>query len=368
MKFTCQKENLINAINIVSKAVSTRKALPILECVLIKATEDGLKILSNDLEMAIETSFIEAEIEETGTLAIEAKMFFEIIRKLSDGEVFISSLENYLVKIKSGKTEFKIMGQSGDDFPLLPEVEKEDNFKVSSKKLRDIIRKTIFAVSLDESKPAITGELFEIEDDFFNVVAVDGFRASLMQEGMNTGNTYISVIIPSKTLNEVVKILPNEDDFEVLMYFTDKHILFELSNCVVVSRLLEGQFINYKNIFTKEYTTIFTANKSELLLSLERSLLMSRDSKKSPVKFEIGTNNLVITSQTEMGKFYDEFAIEMDGEALEIGFNPKYLIDVLKAIDDEKITIQFTTSLNPCIIKGVEDSNYEYLVLPLRLR
>lgn len=367
MHIICSKEDLMTNINITSKAVSIRSTLPILECILLTVNDDGFKMVSNDLELAIETSYIQAETIEKGTIALEAKMFSEIVRRLPDKEVIIKTDETNMTFIKSGKTEFKILGQSGDEFPHLPLVEKTEEYKISSNEFKNMIRQTIFSVSTMESKPTLTGELIEIENGSLNVVAVDSFRVSFRVSHIGTKNPDTSVIVPSKSLNELSKILPTTEETEVSLYFTDKHVLFAMQGCTVVSRLLEGEFLKYKQIFTDDYTTIIYVSRQEILSSLERASLISKDNKKTPVRLKIEDDNLIITSNTETGTSYDEIGIEMDGITLEIAFNPKYLIEAIKAIDTEKISIQFTTPLSPCIIKGYESDLYKYLILPLRL-
>ena len=367
MKLTCEKQTLINNINIVSKAVSTRTTLPILECILLSADSNGLKMTSNDLEMGIETGYMEAQIIENGLIALEAKMFFEIVRRLPDeGWVLIETGENNVVIIKCGKTEFKIMAQSGDEFPVLPAIEKINEYKLNSNTLKNMIRQTIFSVSVDESKPVLTGELLEIEENSLTVVAVDGFRVSYRNEPLEGDNDNISVVVPSKTLNEISKILPNDE--EISMYFTDKHVLVQMPECTVVSRLLDGEFLKYKQIFTMDYNTVVKCNRDELLRSLERASLISKETKKNPVKLSIEGDVVKITSNTESGTSYDEILVETEGEDISIAFNPRYLIDMLKVIDDHYIFMQFTTPLSPCIIHGEEPYNYKYLVLPLRIK
>lgn len=367
MKLICSRESLLNSINIVLKAVSSRTTLPILECILLCADENGFKLTGNDLELGIESSPIEATIFREGTLALEAKIFSEIIRKVNGDQVSISSDENNMTIISCGSSEFKIMGQHGDDFPRLPVIEKNLEFILSQNELRNMIRQTIFSIAQDESKPILTGELIEIKNGKINIVSVDGYRISYKTTLIESGKNQISVVVPGKTLNEISKILSMEPEETVSIFITDKHILFHLGGSTIVSRLLEGEYIKYEQSFTEDYKTKIFVNCSALISSLERASLISRDSKKMPVKMEISSNSLIITSHTEMGTAYEEVEIEVDGEPLKIAFNPKYLIDALKAIDDEKVAIQFTTPLSPCIMKAIEGGNYKYLVLPLRI-
>lgn len=368
MQINCSKDILLNNINIVSKAVSSRSTLPILECILLTADTNGFKLLANDLELGIETVSIDAEINEKGSVALDARLFSEIIRSLPDNNVDITSDEKNVTIIKSGKTEFKILGQPGVEFPVLPDIERDVKFETNASALKNMIRQTIFSVALEDTKPILTGELIEFKDDVLNVVAIDGFRVSFRKTIIENIPESKSVVIPAKTLNEISRILPDKNDYKVTMYFTENHALFELENCIVISRLLEGEYLKYEQMFTDDYKTIIEINRQEFLRSIERAILISKESKKTPVKLSIEENKVIITSNTEIGTSYEEVFAETDGENLEIAFNPKFLIDAFKAIDEEKIKIQFINSLSPCIIKGVENVDYKYLILPLRLK
>jgi len=368
MKFTCDKTLLINNINIVSKAVSSRTTLPILECILLNVDKNGLKMTGNDLEMGIETSYIEAEVISEGTIAIEARLFSEIIKRLPDnGWVIIEVIEDNLVLIKCGKAEFKIMGLSGEEFPVIPSVERNNEYKINAPILRDMIRQTIFAVSMDESKPVLTGELFEIDANSLKLVAVDGFRVAFRSVSLEGENPDITVVVPGKTLNEISKILSTDDEAKVSICFTDKHMLIQMDECMVVSRLLEGEFLKYKQILEADYNTSVKIKRDEFLKALERASLISKENKKNPVKLDIERDIVKISSNTETGTSYDELVVETEGDGLSIAFNPKYLIDALKSIDDDVTYMQFTTALSPCIITGEEGCGYKYLVLPLRV-
>lgn len=366
MNLICQRDLLINNINIVLKAVSSKTTLDILECILLDAS-DNFKLVTSDLEIGIETAPIDSEIIESGKIAVEAKLFSDIIRKLNGETVCISTDDKFSIKISCGLSEFKILGRDAQDFPMLPSVEKEKRFQLKQIKLKNMIRQTIFSISQDETKPTLSGELIEIKNRDINIVSVDGYRISLRKEILEQIESDISVIVPGKTLNEISKILSSEETEDVYIYITEKHILFDLGIAIVVSRLIEGEFIKYAQNFTNDFKTRINVEKNMLISSLERSLLVSRDSKKMPVKFEIKDMKLIITSNTETGTFYDELIVEMEGDDIVIAFNPKYLIDALKVIDDNEICISFTTSLSPCIISPLQGNLYKYLILPLRM-
>jgi len=367
MKLTCERSSLLNAINIVSKAVSGRTTLPILECILLSAGNEKFKLTGNDLELGIESSAINADIDEPGKIALEAKLFSEIIRRVNGDMVTISVNSKNETVITSGTSEFKIMGQSGDEFPFIPVVSKETGYTVKQKDLKDMISQTIFSVSADESKPVLTGELIEIKGNSMNVVAVDGYRISFRKSDIEFAVKAANVIVPGKTLREITKILSSEEDDVAKVYVTDKHILFDLNGNMIVSRLIEGEYIKYQQTFTDEFKTRVLINTSDMIAALERASLVSRDARKIPVKLDIKKDKIVITSQTDMGTAYEEVFCETEGDALKIAFNPKYLIDALRAIEDDMVSVQFNSSLSPCIIKPENGDSYKYLILPLRM-
>ncbi|NMA82250.1 MAG: DNA polymerase III subunit beta [Epulopiscium sp.] len=366
MKIICNKSSLLNGVNTVLKAVSSRTTLPILECILLEADENNFKLISTDLELGIESQ-VDATVIKPGSIALESKIFSEIVRKLPDSTVEISVDENNMTTIICEKSQFKIAGQSGSEFPPLPEVEKNNQFSLSQTVLKDMIRQTIFSVAVEETRQILTGELIEIKNQSLHMVSVDGYRVSFRKTDLSIENELVEVVVPGKTLNEISKILSTEDEDKVSLYFTDKHVLFDLGTSIVVSRLLEGEFLKYEQIFSADYETKIVVDRRELLMSIERAALISRENKKNPVKVEIKQEQLVITSNTELGTAYEEIQIQMEGKDLVIAFNPRYVIDALRAIEDEKICIQFTSSLSPCIIQPIEGEDYKYLILPIRL-
>ncbi len=365
MKLTLDKDLLIEGINTVSKAVSTRTTLPVLECILLTAQDDTLTLTASDLEISIKSAPISADVSENGSTAIEAKLFSEIIRRLNGDKVTISVNDKEAI-IKCGFSEFTVMVQPAEDFPDIPEVEKEYSYKLKQSDLRDMINATIFSVALDESKPFLTGELMEFKKDRTNVVSVDGFRISY--RSINADNEKeTKVIIPAKTMREISRILSGNEEDETEIFVTEKHVLFSINGNTVVTRTIEGDYIKYEQTFTDEYKTKILIDRSEIISSLERASLISRDARKMPVKLEIGGGKVIITSQTEIGKAYEEIDSVTEGEELKIAFNPRYLIDALKAIEDEKVAIQFNSPLGPCIIKPQDGDLYKYLILPLRI-
>lgn len=365
MKIVCEKSALLKGVSTVLKAVSNRTTLPILECILLSAEVGNFKLVGNDLELGIESN-VAAEVIEDGTVALEAKIFSEIIRKLPDSQVEITVEANNLTIIRCAHSEFKIAGQPGDEFPLLPEIDKDQKVIIGQLALKDMIRQTIFSIASEETRKILTGELIDIKDQSLNLVAVDGYRVSMRHMPLSIENREVKVVVPGKTLSEISKILMSEEDAELALYVTNKHILFELGDSIVVSRLLEGEFLKYEQAFNADFETRIIVNRKEYLNSIERAALISRDSKNNPVKTEIKNDKIIITSNTDLGTAYEEVEIQMEGNPLVIAFNPKYMIDALKNIEDESIKIIYTSPLSPCVIEPVESDAFKYLICPIR--
>ncbi len=367
MKLTCNKDTLLQYINIVNKAVSSRTTLPILECILLTANDKGFILTANDLEIGIRTAPIDADIAEMGEIAIEARIFNDIIRRLNGDTVTMETDGNNAVRIVSGTSKFQIMGQNADDFPELPEVEQENTYSMNQVKLRDMIRQTIFSIAQDDSKPVLTGELLELREGTVNIVSVDGYRISFRKNLLLQSSGETEVVVPGKTLGELNKILSQEEEDIVSICLTERHILFDLGTAVMVSRLIEGDFIRYAQSFSDDYKTEVLISRTELIQALERASLVSRDNRKTPVRIEIGANKLDITARSDMGTAHEEIGAEIDGDGLTIAFNPRYLIEALRSIEDEQVRIHFMASLSPCTLLPVEGDSFKYLILPLRM-
>ncbi len=366
MHIICTKNDLLNGVNIVLKAVSTRTTLSILKCILLDAHNDEFKLTGNDLELGIEHT-TQANIIKAGQVAVDAKIFSEIIRKLPDSDVEIIVNEQNQMMITCEKSVFSIATQPATEYVQLPQIIKTKPLMISQNKLRNMIYQTIFSVSLEELRPILKGELFDIKNNFLNIVAIDGYRVGLRQTELEEEFENTSVVIPGKTLSEIQKILSSEDDENIAIYFTENHILFEMDKSIIVSRLLEGEFPKYDQIFLSDYETLIRIDRKKMIQGIERAALMAVDSKKNPIKLSIKEDIVAITSNTDLGNVREEISIECEGNSLDIAFNPKYLIDALKVIDDDEVILTFTSSLNPCIIKSNTDKNLKYLVLPIRL-
>lgn len=365
MKIICKQKNLSNAVSIVQKAVSNKTTLPILKGILLEASKKNLKLVGNDLDIGIENN-IECDVIKEGSIVISSRLFSDIVKKLPDSDVEIEVDEQNNVYIRCQNSDFKLLGQPSLEFPELPYVEKDNTYSISHDLLRNMIRQTIFATSQDETRPILTGVLIEINEKNISMVAIDGYRLALRKAYIDT-NISNKAVIPGKTLSEVSRILGNESEGSLDISFTDKHILFTIDETKIISRLLEGEFINYNQIIPNEYKSKVKVNTRNFLDGIERASLLAKEGKNNLIKLSIKDELINISSNVEIGSANENVSIELEGEDLDIGFNSKYLIEVLKVIDSEEIEIEFTTSVSPCIMKPSDNENYSYLVLPVRL-
>ncbi len=367
MKFSCEKALLLSAISTASRAVAPKSSIPALEGILLEAG-DNLRLTGYNLETGIRTA-LDADITEHGALVLSSRLFGDIIRKLPDDVVVFSS-ENYTVNIKCGMSEFNILATDPAEFPSLPEVESNSNrFSISRDKLGAMIRQTIFAVSTNESRPIHTGSLFEIEDQALTMVAVDGYRLALRKEeiGEKAGEAF-SFVVPGAALSEVEKICgDSEEPAQVTQ--GQRHILFNMGDTILISRRLEGEFLAYRNAIPKNNTIRVEGETRALLSSIDRVSLIISDKLKSPLRCKFGDGVLDITTKTAIGDAADQCPIAGNGNDLEIGFNNKYLMDALKAAPADKVRLEMTTGVAPCVIFPAEgEENFIYMVLPVRLK
>ncbi|MDF2951332.1 MAG: polymerase beta subunit [Anaerocolumna sp.] len=363
MKIVCQKNELLNHVNIVLKAVPAKTTMPILECLIIEVKSDYIKLISNDMELGIET-LVKGNILEEGTVAINAKVFSEIVRKLPDNDVTIDTDSNYVTTIISEKAKFTISGRSTDEFPFLPKIEKSNAVILSQFTLKEVIRQTVFSISDNESNKIMTGELFEIKGNEFKVVSLDGHRISIRKIMLSNEYDDIKVIVPGKTLIEVSKILSGEFSDEVSLFFTDKHIIFEFDDTVVLSRLIEGEYYRINQMLSSDYETKVTINKKELLSCIDRATLLVKETEKKPIIINIDDNKIELKINSTIGSMNEEIDITKEGKDIMIGFNPRFLIDALRVIDDEEVDIYLINPKAPCFIRDKEES-YIYLILPV---
>ncbi len=365
MKIKCDKSDLLNSVNIVLKAVTVKTTMPILESLIIQATDNQIKMIANDMELGIET-LVKGTVIEAGMVALNAKVFSEIVRKLPENEVDITSDDNYVTDINCENAKFSISGMSGEDFPFLPEIEKEKALVLSQFTLKEVIRQTVFSISDNQNNKIMTGELFEVKNNVLRVVSLDGHRISIRKIPLKKEYEDIKVIIPGKTLNEISKILSGEASSLVKIYFTDKHALFEFDDTLVLTRLIEGEYYRIDQMLSNDYESKITINKNELIRCIERASLLIRETDKKPIIIEVNGENLQLRTNTTIGSMKEDINITLEGKDITIGFNPKFLLDALKVIDNESIDLYMINAKSPCFIRDKEES-YIYLILPVNI-
>ena len=363
MKLICSKNNLQKSVSIVMKAVPSKTTMPILECILIDASAGEIKFTTNDMELGIETK-VEGQILEKGIIAIDAKIFSDIVRKLPDNDVTIETNSNMQAMITCEKARFAISGKSGDDFACLPYVERQECITISQFTLKELVRQTIFSIAVNENNKMMTGELFEVNENSLKVASLDGHRISIRKVELKETYNHHKVIVPGKTLTEVSKILSGETEDEVNLFFTENHILFEFDDTVVVSRLIEGKYFNIDQMLSSDYETKVTINKKEFLDCIDRATLLVKESDRKPIIITITEGMMELKINSDIGSMNEEIDIEKEGKDIMIGFNPKFLMDALRVIDDETVDIYLVNSKAPCFIRNQEDS-YIYLILPV---
>ncbi len=363
MKIICSKSNLLYGVNIVSKAVPSRTTMAILECILIDASANEIKLTANDMELGIETR-IEGTIEERGIIALDAKIFSEIVRKLPDNDVVIETDSTFKTIITCEKAKFNIIGKSGEDFSYLPYIERDHSLLLSQFTLKEVIRQTIFSIADNDNNKLMTGELFEINENQLKVVSLDGHRISIRSIELKDIYDYHKVVVPGKTLQEISKILPGDADKDVDIYFTDNHIVFEFDNTTVVSRLIEGEYFRIEQMLSTDYDTKITINKRELLNCIDRATLLVKEGDKKPIIMTVTDGNMELKINSFIGSMNEDIDIIKEGKDIMIGFNPKFFIDALRVIDDEEIKLYMVNPKAPCFIKNDEES-FIYLILPV---
>ena len=363
MKIRCLKSDLVKGVSIVSKAVPTKTTMPILECILIDATTDIIKLTANDMELGIET-VIRGQIDEKGMIALDARIFSDIVRKLPDNEIVIESGVNLQTLITCEKAKFNISGKSGEDFSYLPYIERENPVSISQFTLKEVIRQTIFSIADNDSNKLMTGELFDMNGDILKVVSLDGHRISIRNIELKNNYSHKKVVVPGKTLQEVSKILPGSAEDEVSIFLTDNHIVFEFENTTVVSRLIEGEYFKIEQMLSSDYETKVKINKRELLDCIDRATLLVKEGDKKPIIMNITDGTMELKINSFIGSMNEDIDIAKEGKDILIGFNPKFFIDALRVIDEEEVTLYMVNPKAPCFIKD-DEGTFIYLILPV---
>ncbi len=371
MKFICEKENLIIGLNIVSRSSVSRTTEPIYEGILMTLKDDYIILTTNDSEIGMECKVQGVQNIEEGKAVVDCKMFCDIVRKLPNSEITVYISESKLLVIECEGSTYKLATLNADEFPTLPTINVEKSIEIESKMLKELIKTTSFAISTDENRPVFTGSLFEVKENKLNVVSVDGFRLALRKTAILNASEDFSAIVPGKYLNEIVKNLQDIED-SVKIGISKNQALFELPNCKIVTKLLDGEFLNYNNVIPKERETRIKVNKNNLQNAIERASIFyvtsAEKEKKYPIKMNITLGSLIISCTSQVGDAKEEVLVETTGKELEIGFNPKYMLDALKAIEEEEVYLDFGSNISPCIIRSTLEDKYTYMVLPIRLK
>lgn len=363
MKIKINQKDIARHINIAQKGISSRTTLQILDGILLEARDNKLKLTGTDLEISIET-FVECEVIEEGSIVVNSRIFGDIIKKLPNNPILID-VNNNNINVKCEKSEFNIAGNPGEEYPDLPIIVEENTFKIPMDIFKGVIRQTVFATTQDETRPSLTGVLAELKKDTISFVALDGYRLAHKKVN-NESNISEKIIIPGRTLLELNKILEDKED-NIDINIASGHISFNIGDTIFYSRLLEGQFFNYEDIIRKEHKTSILVDKKYFQDSLERASLLAKEEKANLIKLSIVDNNLTIKSNSEIGNVNEEIEVEKKGEDINIAFNSRYILEGIKIIESDKIKLNFMGSLNPCIIDSIDEEDYLYLVLPVRL-
>lgn len=369
MKFSCNQQTLAKALNTVSKAVSTRTTLPILKGILLEVNDDELIMTATDLDLSIEKK-IQVSVQENGSAVVSARLFSDIIRKLPNGAVEIETSPDNTVTVRCLSSEFHIVGQPANDFPNRSDFNETQAIKINGSLLCAMIRKTFFAASVEESKGILVGILMELNEKSLTLAALDGFRMAVANAEIPTSAENTKIVIAARILNEVSKIIGEsgeEEDTDVTLILGQKKAMLGVDDTRVTLSLLEGEFIKYRDIIPKSQTCRLLLNRTDFMNSMERASLFAKDGKNNLIKMSVLVDKIVITSRSEEGNVKEEVFTERQGDGLDIGFNSKYLLDVLKAVPDEFIVMEMTSSVSPCLIKPLEGDGFIYMVLPVRI-
>ncbi len=366
MKFSCSRPELYEIVSNVSRAVSGKTSLAVLEGILIRAKGDTLSFLGYDLDLGISAQ-MGAQVEEEGEIVLSAKLFVDMMRRMNGDTVTVRTDEKYLTEIKSGATEFTILGIPSDEFPEIPVVQEEQSISLPQHLLKSMIEQTLFAISTNDSKPVHTGSLFQLEAGELRVVSVDGFRLALRREKVSAEGT-AQFIIPGKTLSEMNKLLSDDEEEQTRLYLSRKHVVVQIGQYKVISRLLEGEFLDYKAAIPEGSKTTVTVEVRPLIDSIERTSLLISDRLKSPLRIHFGEGQIKMSCSTAIGKAYDQLECRMEGDEVEIGFNNRYMLEALRATGCDQVNLLISGPLAPMKVVPLEGDSFLFLILPVRLK
>lgn len=364
MRFTIDTQELNSGINTVIKAIGNRTTISILEGIYLEATFNGLLLRCTDLSLQIET-ILPAHVSQEGACVMPGRLFSELARRLPGEETEIYTQDN-TVYISSGRARTNMQSEKPGEFHCMPPVKEEYAVSISQGTFKSMIRQCIFASAQDESKPILTGVLLEMRPESLRMVALDGYRLALRQEPLLSGREDKDAVIPARSLMEIGRMLEDREDL-LKVIFSATHVMIDMGHTKVTTRLLDGEFIRYRQILPDGQTTRAQVDRQELLDSIERVSLMAREGKKNHIRFSFQPECLTLSANSEIGFSTEEIAINLTGNPLDIAFNARYFSDVLKALEDEALMLDMNNNISPCVVRPLQGDRFYYLVLPVRL-
>lgn len=358
------KKDLVDSVTIVQKAIATKSAMPILEGILLEAKNGELILRGTDVDLSIETSFA-TEIQEEGKIVVNSRMFGDIIRKLPNNIITLDTAENNTVVVSAEKSVLNLLYMDPEDFPVFPKVEEDFSLTIGQGLFKNMIRKALFSVAQEDTRPILMGMLFETEDDQLNLVGLDGYRMALVSHKVSSPKN-IKRVISGKTLRDLLTILSDGDE-PITLSFTDNHVLFQMGTTRMISRLLQGDYLKYQNMIPDYNKLKVVVDRNEFREATERAFVMANEGTTNLIRLNINDNEVIVSSNSKLGKMREELYAEVEGEGLEIAFNARYILDILKTMDDEKIRLEMTSNISPCLIRPADSEDSLYLILPVRI-
>ena len=365
MKIYCHGLDLSDAVLKVVKAVPSKKVIPVLEGIKLKAEGNSLTITATDLELSIEKSIV-ADVKIEGEAVVPGKFFAEFVKKLTNEQIEIDTTEKNVMKIKYMDSKGELQCLNVDEYPPVKQVESDVYFTINQKAFRDVLNKTVFSAATDDIRPILKGCLLEIENNVLKVVALDGFRLACAKKEIASSVEKTSFIVSARSLSEISKLLDDEDK-NVTIYVESNFMMVDIDHTKVITRLMDGEFIQYKKIIPPDFISTATVNKGQLENGLDRASLVSRGDKNNLIKFEVKEKMMAISSSSEIGTINENVVISLSGKDLSVGFNARYITEAIRAIGDEFIKMNFTSSTSPCVITAAESDEYLYLILPVKI-
>ncbi len=366
MKFICKRADLLDAVNLVERAVATRSTMNILEGIFIEAKENEIRFLGNNLELCIDCS-IPGKIEKKGSCVVKANLFSDAVKKLPSAseDAIIEVNETSVILLSCGNAKFNFSTASADEFPRPQEINAIDEFSMKEGLLKNMIRQTVYAIAQNDAKPYLTGILFDFKEGILNIVGCDGYRLAIRREELEHESN-LKFIMQGKTARELLSLL-GDTEYEVKIKVSDKQAQLSLKNCKVTTRLVDGDYLNYEGVAKHENTLFVVTDTKSIADSIDRASLIASEAVKAHVLLQIEEGQVHINCETVLGQVKDRFEVSMQGDPIEIAFNPRYLLEAFKNVDCKEVKMTFSTALNPVVIQPVEGNSFHYIVLPVRL-